>query len=438
MICLDSEKNQKAFRTVYIHITLVLIVITAGTAGCGPDYEPGQTSSELIISTRDISFGQGPIVIPARPGETIKLKAQVSPPDSDRYRLNRRQKKWMMGAKKLGRGETITIEASEDTPYISQVTQSYWKVDEISGSTHVKEKIKRKIFLTIAKEKIPQNPMIDGYLVGHFPIISDTYSRWRDKLVNLKKNASYYQKPADRSPAGKLAHGVPLDLPSGIDTPTVKNGRVEVIYEDQNVWVKKNMVTIPYSVQSFSHIYEEPKWYYPVTEENKEAFILPKIPWKQFSHDQYYRREVHPEYPHYIPLDRKLLMELNQLRRELARNGYPSRIRIICGSRNPRYNLGEATEEDSLKALYSRHQYGDAVDFIVDSARNKRMDDMNGDGRRTIEDAKVIAEVAEKIREEKGREGGIGVYSNNDIKNRKPTPYIHLDLRGLKANWEIQ
>ncbi|MFP4687647.1 MAG: hypothetical protein ACLFN5_06015, partial [bacterium] len=71
------------------------------------------------------------------------------------------------------------------------------------------------------------------------------------------------------------------------------------------------------------------------------------------------------------------------------------------------------------------------------SSRSRRMDDINGDGRISIEDADRLAEIAEKIRTELGFKGGIGTYSRHDIPERIQSPYLHLDLRGLQAKWRI-
>ncbi len=421
----------------FLILPLILLSVLIFITGCGPDYEEGETTAELIVSHRNINFNRGPVVLPVQPGEKLELQARVTPPDSAKYNLVRRRKKWIMDGDIIGRGETVAIEAPQHSEKIYQVSRSYWKVDDFIGSSYLTENAGREINLAVAREKKPGAATVNGYPVGYFPDVSGRYSRWRDKLVNLKNEAPYYRSPEDDSPGGKLLHGTPLELPE-VDSLTVENNRVQVIYEGEQIWIEEGAVSIPYSVQVFSHVYEEPRWYYPVTEENKDAEVLPGLLWKQFSHDRYYREEILPEYPHYIPLDRRLITELNELRKKLVRAGYPSRIKLLCGARNPEYNLGEATEGESLKALYSRHQFGDAVDLIIDSTRDGRMDDLNADGRRTIEDARVVAEIAEEIREERGWKGGIGIYSDHDVKNRVSSPYVHLDLRGLEARWEIE
>ena len=132
-----------------------------------------------------------------------------------------------------------------------------------------------------------------------------------------------------------------------------------------------------------------------------------------------------------------MITELHHFQQALRGAGYSSRIELICGSRNPFYNQGEREKDGTLKALYSRHQYGDAVDLIVDGALNGRLDDITGDGRITIEDADALMEIAEDVRKKLGYKGGIGTYRRHDVPERLQTPYLHLDLRGLEARWRV-
>lgn len=64
------------------------------------------------------------------------------------------------------------------------------------------------------------------------------------------------------------------------------------------------------------------------------------------------------------------------------------------------------------------------------------MDDLNGDGRRDLVDARVLAAAVEAV--EQGAEthahiqpGGLGLYRRNSAHG----PFVHVDARGRAARW---
>ena len=60
------------------------------------------------------------------------------------------------------------------------------------------------------------------------------------------------------------------------------------------------------------------------------------------------------------------------------------------------------------------------------------MDDLSGDGRVTVADARVIAAAAETVeREHPNLIGGIGIYAPTGAH----AGFVHLDTRGYRARW---
>lgn len=129
-------------------------------------------------------------------------------------------------------------------------------------------------------------------------------------------------------------------------------------------------------------------------------------------------------YP-YITFDPKLFAVLEKIIDTLQALGLPSKVKIISGYRPPRVNRRRGRKR------FSRHQYGDAADIIVDADGDGRMDDLTGDGRVNRRDAKFLAQVAEWALHSLGLEGGIGYYRGR----RRGTPFVHVDTRGFKARW---
>lgn len=138
--------------------------------------------------------------------------------------------------------------------------------------------------------------------------------------------------------------------------------------------------------------------------------------------------EVWPKYVAILP---QVLDKVELTIQELERRGHSvENIFVVSGFRTPWYN---ATGGDtSGRGALSRHMYGDALDFAIDNDGDRRMDDLTGDGRVTVADARVIADAAEAVeREHPNLIGGIGVYA--------PTAahagFVHLDTRGYRARW---
>lgn len=103
----------------------------------------------------------------------------------------------------------------------------------------------------------------------------------------------------------------------------------------------------------------------------------------------------------------------------------PGDLKIVSAYRSP----GRNRREDA--SVWSRHIYGDAVDLIVDSNRDGRMDDLTGDGIVGPEDLRLLAGVVSVI--ESGgrcRPGGCGLYQSSETQGA-----VHIDARGHRARW---
>ena len=136
-------------------------------------------------------------------------------------------------------------------------------------------------------------------------------------------------------------------------------------------------------------------------------------------------------WPKYVVVSPRMLDKLELTIQELVRRGHPvENVGVISGFRHPQYNAhgGNTGGRGDL----SRHMYGDATDFYVDNDNNGAMDDLNGDGRVTVADARVMAEAAEQVeRDHPSLIGGIGVYTPTGAHQG----FIHVDTRGHRARW---
>ncbi len=139
-------------------------------------------------------------------------------------------------------------------------------------------------------------------------------------------------------------------------------------------------------------------------------------------------------WPKYLVLQEPLLDKLELVIAELGKMGIPvKRLKVMSGFRTPQYN--QPGVGAGGRAQDSRHQFGDAADVYVVNGDRDWMSDINGDGRVDSRDAKVLAQAAERV--EKAHPdlvGGIGIYAATSAHG----PFVHIDVRGVRARWGVQ
>jgi hypothetical protein len=170
--------------------------------------------------------------------------------------------------------------------------------------------------------------------------------------------------------------------------------------------------------------YARPQGLVEVTEANHGTFVAPHFTLGQFVSKQ------PGGYPKYLVLRERLLLKLEVLLEEASRLGLPiSTFQVLSGYRTPYYNQSIGNE-----TRYSRHLYGDAADIYVDEDGDGIMDDLDGNGRVNLDDAKLLAGVVERLSRSswfRPFEGGLGLYRAN----RAHGPFLHVDVRGYRARW---
>ena len=101
----------------------------------------------------------------------------------------------------------------------------------------------------------------------------------------------------------------------------------------------------------------------------------------------------------------------------------------MSGWRSPDYNRSIGN-----KTSVFRHLYGDAADIFIDEDKDGYMDDLNGDGKIDIGDAKALQSLAQSLSinsEGKWIQGGLASYRKNEFHG----PFVHVDARGYPARW---
>lgn len=172
--------------------------------------------------------------------------------------------------------------------------------------------------------------------------------------------------------------------------------------------------------------YAAPAGFIPVTPENQTTRVSKHFLLRDFlTHDQ---AQV---WPKVLVLRVPLVDKLELISAELERRGLPARLHIMSGFRTPQYNA-QGVGARGGRAGASRHMYGDAADVFVDANGDGVMDDLDGDGKVTIDDARVLLDVAEGVEARHADlVGGLSAYPANSAHG----PFVHVDARGFRARW---
>lgn len=170
-----------------------------------------------------------------------------------------------------------------------------------------------------------------------------------------------------------------------------------------------------------------PEGFIEVTAGNQDTPLSDHFRLRDFlTHDQ------QAVWPKYLVLREALIDKLELVISDLQGRGIAvSHMQVMSGFRTPQYNAAGVGAKGG-RATDSRHQYGDAADVFVDNDRDGRMDDLNGDGRVDLKDAKVLLESVERVEARyPDMTGGAGLYKAT----RAHGPFVHVDVRGARARW---
>lgn len=213
------------------------------------------------------------------------------------------------------------------------------------------------------------------------------------------------------------------------------NGRVQLI----NIFVLEPFDIMSqtkvngYKIGQYRQGYKELESYAPptgfirVSPELENIRVSPSFRLGQFKCKQRY---IGDDY--YLLLETSLLIKLELLISEARKKGWMSEgstFHVMSGWRSPSYNKAIGN-----KTSVSRHLYGDAADIFIDEDGDGYMDDLNGDGRIDIADAKALQSLAQSVSiksEGKWIQGGLASYRKNEFRG----PFVHVDVRGYEARW---
>ncbi len=164
-------------------------------------------------------------------------------------------------------------------------------------------------------------------------------------------------------------------------------------------------------------------------EVSPELADLPVSP--HFTLGQFLCKQQPDHWPKYLVLREALVAKLEIILAEVNERGIRTdSFHVMSGYRTPWYNrtIGNGR--------YSRHVWGGAADIFIDTNGDGRMDDLNGDGRSGLRDARLLLSIIDDLYETKRLErlkGGLGLYGPRPHRG----PFVHVDARGHEARWSL-
>jgi hypothetical protein len=172
--------------------------------------------------------------------------------------------------------------------------------------------------------------------------------------------------------------------------------------------------------------YTPPEEFIEVTPDNADTKLS-----AHFRVRDFLTKDQKAVWPKYVAVNLTLIDKLELVVADLKARGIDaSGVRVMSGFRTPQYNKGGGDPRG--RASLSRHMYGDAADIYIDSRGRGRMDDLNGDGKVNIDDARVILASVDRVEQaHPSLTGGAGVYAGTSAHG----PFIHIDTRGAPARW---
>jgi hypothetical protein len=201
-----------------------------------------------------------------------------------------------------------------------------------------------------------------------------------------------------------------------------QNGRIGTYYVGS--WPGEHGATGPRKAPPGA--YANPQGFIEVTQANADTPVSEHFKLRDFlTHDQ-------PNvWPKYMVLQAKEIDKLELVLADLQAHGYDVHgVRIMSGFRSPQYNYTGGNTAG--RANLSRHMFGDASDIYIDNDGDGQMDDLNHDGKISIDDARVIQQAVDRVEAAHPElVGGAGVYTAAPGHG----PFIHIDTRGYRARW---
>ena len=183
----------------------------------------------------------------------------------------------------------------------------------------------------------------------------------------------------------------------------------------------------PMHLNDDNAIYATPKGLIEVTRDLVDVRVSP-----HFTLGQFLCKQQPDHWPKYLVLQPALVEKLELILEEVNNQGIRARtFHVMSGYRTPWYNRSIGN------VAFSRHVWGAAADIFIDNVGDGRMDDLTGSGTVGLADALLLHRIVDErfaTPSSMRMAGGLGLYGPRPHRG----PFIHVDVRGVSARWEIR
>lgn len=173
-------------------------------------------------------------------------------------------------------------------------------------------------------------------------------------------------------------------------------------------------------------IHLPPAGFVEVSEDLLDVRVSP-----HFTLGEFLCKQQPDHWPKFLVLQPPLVIKLELLLEEVNRRGIRTdSLFVMSGYRTPWYNRNLGNGQ------FSRHVWGAAADIFIDTTGNGRMDDLTGNGKSGLAEARILQRIVQETFADPPSPrlvGGLGLYGPRPHRG----PFIHVDVRGEQARWEF-
>lgn len=252
--------------------------------------------------------------------------------------------------------------------------------------------------------------------------------------LQIHRSAQLAASPGETAPAILTNGKAGILLLPGV--PFERNGDGLLQGDNIGIYPNERGKTAPAVVNTHQKSYTPPPAFYRIDERVSSSKITANLTVGDLMPPLFNSGQKEARF---VAISPRLITFLIAFEEKLASKGLePQKLLALRGFVSPTDRM-RLERQGIYLSEYTRFMYGDAVALVYDpkiETTDKRrippiMGDVDGDGKTTLEDAQLLAQLAKETMEETGIWGGVGAVAKFEGPGAsKGTPYLHLDLRG--------
>jgi hypothetical protein len=191
----------------------------------------------------------------------------------------------------------------------------------------------------------------------------------------------------------------------------------------------ENAPSVPGAVSRDPSRYAPPQWFVKVDNQTKDYLLSENFTLGDFASPS--ERDT----THFVAIEPDLIDYLEAVYAKVKqRFGEGAHLKILRSYLSP-LERQRLDQKGASYTPFSRFQYGDAAALVVDLDGSGKLGDLNNDGRVDREDANVLADILDEVKNDLKLRGASGVVDRPSESSMPESPYAVVDLRGVNTRW---